>query len=46
MNKHCALVYTHILGVFEEPCFGRLSVGYGLLGSECLKVENKNNINL
>lgn len=29
---------THVFGVFQEPSFGRLGVGDGLLGGESLSV--------
>lgn len=36
LSKCLRWLHTHIFGVFKEPCFGRLSIGYGLLGGECL----------
>lgn len=37
---------THIFGVFQEPGFGRLGIGDGLLGGESLSVTELHGINL
>lgn len=37
---------THVFGVFQEPGFGRLSIGDGLLGGESLSMTELGGINL
>lgn len=37
---------THVFGVFQEPGFGRLGIGDGLLGGESLSMTELDGINL